>query len=396
MKKRGLFLGGAHSQVPILEEAKRRGHYVITCDYLPDNPGHKIADEYHNVSTTDIPGVIALAQRVKPDYIMAYASDVAAMTAAVVSEKLGLKYNSVESVRLLSEKNAFRALQKRLGLNVPSFATLGPKEGAEALQDWGNYPCIVKPTDSAGSKGVVRVDCSKEFDQAISHARSFSRSGNVIVEEFIDNLVADLHGDGFVQDSKLVFLHLGDHVYSTGNNPFNPMGTIWPSRANKEYISEISNLVDTIIRTSGFENGAINVEARVSSKGRAYVMEIGARCGGHFVPQAIYHSCGFNIVSAIMDNVDGMRVTSLAKQSNVSAYYAINSKKSGVLKQIAFDSIIQDMVIEKHEYLTSCDRVNSFDNGSAALGIVILKNDSFKRIDDFYQNADKYIKVLVS
>lgn len=395
MGKRGLFLGGAHSQVPILEEAKRRGHYVITCDYLPDNPGHKISDEYHNVSTTDILGVIALAQRVKPDYIMAYASDVAAMTAAVVSEKLGLRYNSVESVRLLSEKNAFRALQKSLGLNVPSFATLGPKEGAEALQDWGNYPCIVKPTDSAGSKGVVRVDCSKEFDQAISHARSFSRSGNVIVEEFIDNLVADLHGDGFVQDNKLVFLHLGDHVYSTGNNPFNPMGTIWPSRANKEYISEISNLVDTIIRTSGFENGAINVEARVSSRGLVYVMEIGARCGGHYVPQAIFHSSGHCIVSAIMDSIDNIEMAIFPKLGFVSAYYAINSRQSGLLKQIIIDPKISDMVIEKHKYRSLGEQVSSFDNSSSALGIVILKSDSYDRIDDFYRNADDYIRVLV-
>ena len=396
MGKRGLFLGGAHSQVPILEEAKRRGHYVITCDYLPDNPGHKIADEYHNVSTTDIPGVIALAQRVKPDYIMAYASDVAAMTAAVVSEKLGLKYNSVESVRLLSEKNAFRALQKRLGLNVPNFATLGPKEGAEALLDWEYYPCIVKPTDSAGSKGVVRVDCIKEIDQAISYARSFSKSGNVIVEEFIDNLVADLHGDGFVQDGKLVFLQLGDHVYSKGTSPFNPMGTIWPSRASEEHINEIAGLVDSIIRASGFDNGAINVEARVSSRGLIYVMEIGARCGGHYVPQAIFHSSGFSIVSAIMDSIDNIEMAISLKQGSVSAYYAINSRQSGLLKQIIIDPKISDMVIEKHEYLSLGEKVYSFNNSSAALGIVILKSENYDRIDDFYRNADDYVRVLVS
>ena len=51
-----LFLGGAYGQIPILKEAKDRGYYVITCDYLPHNPGHKLADEYHNVSTTDKEG----------------------------------------------------------------------------------------------------------------------------------------------------------------------------------------------------------------------------------------------------------------------------------------------------------------------------------------------------
>ena len=46
-KKKILFLGGAIHQIPIIKEARKRGMYVITCDYLPENPGHKFADEYH-------------------------------------------------------------------------------------------------------------------------------------------------------------------------------------------------------------------------------------------------------------------------------------------------------------------------------------------------------------
>lgn len=62
MQKRVLFLGGAYAQIPIIQEAKNRGWYIITCDYLPDNPGHKLADEYYNVSTTDFQGVLELAK----------------------------------------------------------------------------------------------------------------------------------------------------------------------------------------------------------------------------------------------------------------------------------------------------------------------------------------------
>ena len=77
-RKRILFLGAAPSQIPPIEYAKSQGHYVITCDYLPENPGHKLADESHNVSTTDIEGVLALAEKLKIDGIVAYASDPAA------------------------------------------------------------------------------------------------------------------------------------------------------------------------------------------------------------------------------------------------------------------------------------------------------------------------------
>ena len=108
-QKKILFLGGAYPQIPIIKEAKNRGWYTITCDYLPNNPGHKLADEYHNISTTDFEGILNLAKKIKPDFVVAYASDPAAPTAAYVSEKLGLPGNSFQSVQVLAEKDLFRS-----------------------------------------------------------------------------------------------------------------------------------------------------------------------------------------------------------------------------------------------------------------------------------------------
>lgn len=96
--KRILFLGGAPTQIPPIKYALEQGHYVITCDYLPENPGHKLAHEYHDVSTTDKEAVLALAKSLNIDGIVAYASDPAAPTAAYVSENLGLPGNPYESV----------------------------------------------------------------------------------------------------------------------------------------------------------------------------------------------------------------------------------------------------------------------------------------------------------
>lgn len=80
MQKKILFLGGSLFQIPPIKYAKEQGHYVITCDYLPDNPGHKFAHEFHNVSTTDKDAILKLAKELKVDGIVAYASDPAAPT----------------------------------------------------------------------------------------------------------------------------------------------------------------------------------------------------------------------------------------------------------------------------------------------------------------------------
>ena len=72
MVKKILILAGSYYQIPLIERAKERGLYFITCDYLPENSGHRLADEYHNVSTTDLDGVTALARdlRVGRDRLM--------------------------------------------------------------------------------------------------------------------------------------------------------------------------------------------------------------------------------------------------------------------------------------------------------------------------------------
>ena len=94
--KKLLMLGGAMQQIPAIKQAREMGHYVITCDYEPTNPGHKYANEYYNVSTTDLKGVLNLAKELDIDGIVAYASDPAAPTAAYVAEKLGLPGNPYE------------------------------------------------------------------------------------------------------------------------------------------------------------------------------------------------------------------------------------------------------------------------------------------------------------
>ncbi len=136
-KKKMLFLGGIMQQIPAIKRAQELGYHVVTCDYLPNNPGHEYADEYHNVSTTDLEGVLSLAKKLKIDGIVAYASDPAAPTAAYVAEKLGLPGNPYESVKLLTEKDLFRDFLQRHGFNSP--AARGYTTYEAALADIGRF-----------------------------------------------------------------------------------------------------------------------------------------------------------------------------------------------------------------------------------------------------------------
>lgn len=392
MQKRVLFLGGAYAQIPIIQEAKNRGWYIITCDYLPDNPGHKLADEYYNVSTTDFQGVLELAKQVKPDFVIAYASDPAAPTAAYVSEQLGLPGNAYKSVQLLSEKDLFRNFLLENGFNTPrSISIIDDNDISKA--NLLNFPIIVKPTDSSGSKGVTKVDSSSEIKKAVDYALSFSRNKRAIAEEFIDNSLGDIHGDGFVIDGKLAFSYLGDHIYNSKSNIFNPCGTTWPSKISEKKISQLEQDVDKLIQVSGFSNGPINIEARINKVGKAFIMEIGPRSGGHFVPQAIKYGTGFDMVKAILDSLTSRKIIVTNNNNHSSAYYALHSDDEGVLKSIVFKKELKPYIKEFHQYIHPGEKVYSFQGANAAIGVLLLLFSSQEEMDYYIDNMNKFVEI---
>lgn len=150
--KKLLMLGGSLYQTYAIKEAKRLGYYVISCDYLPSNPGHRYSDEYHNVSTTDKEAVLQLAKSLNVDGIVAYASDPAAPTAAYVCEQLGLPTSPFKSVEILSNKDLFRDFLQNNGFNCPKAMGFTSYEEALAHIDEFRLPVMVKPVDSSGSK----------------------------------------------------------------------------------------------------------------------------------------------------------------------------------------------------------------------------------------------------
>ncbi len=146
-------LGGAFSQIPAIQYAKNAGYYVITCDYLPGNPGHALSDEYHNVSTTDKEKVLQLAEKLKIDGIVAYASDPSAPSAAYVSDALRLPGASFHAVQTLAEKDLFRDFLRKNSFSSPKHLNISADASWDDVESL-KFPVYVKPVDCSGSKGI--------------------------------------------------------------------------------------------------------------------------------------------------------------------------------------------------------------------------------------------------
>ena len=393
--KKLLILGAMEMHVPLILRAKELGFYVITCDYIPENPGHKLADEAYFDSTTDLDAVLKLAERLKVDGIMTYNSDPAAPTAAYVAEKLGLPGNPYEAVKIMSEKNLFRDFLCKNGLNVPKFGNFSDADDVVKHLDEFSLPVIIKPVDSSGSKGVTVVYDKVNVKEAVEAALSKSRCKKFIVEEYIEPVGRQLHGDGFIEDGKVAFLYLGDHHFDSTINNLVPYSTTYPTEHSKEVVDECRNQIQQFISKVDFKNGGFNVELRVSKKdGKVYIIDIGARNGGNFTPKVIEYGSGFNFMDRAIKLALGVPLSDLKmndKIFNFVSYLILHSPRDGVLNNCTLSEELEKRVLEKHIYVKPGDKIESFLGANAALGVLIMHYESREVMNRIVDNfSDLY------
>ena len=281
-QKKLLLLGGLRYLLPVIEAAHKLGYYVITCDYIPGNIAHKYSDEYHNVSIIDKEAVLALARELEIDGIMSFAVDPGVVTAAYVQDQMGLPGNPYESVKILQNKDRFRRFLSEHGFNVPWAFSFSSVEDTLLKSGEFTYPLIVKPTDSAGSKGVTRVDRAEDLEDAVKYALKHSISERVIVEEFIEKEGCSSDTDCFSVDGELKFVSFSAQRFDEkAANPYTPSAYSWPSTMTKEQEAELTSELQRVLHLLGMRTSIYNVETRIGKNGKTYIMEVSPRGGGN-------------------------------------------------------------------------------------------------------------------
>ena len=397
--KRVLMLGGSIYQTYAIKEAVKMGHYVITCDYLPDNPGHKYAHEYYNVSTTDKEAVLELAKKLEVDGIVAYASDPAAPTAAYVCEKLGLPTSPYKSVEILSKKHLFRQYLTEHGFNVPKAKSYKTYEDAEKDMGTFHLPVMVKPVDSSGSKGINKMTDKSQLRTFVEDALSYSRDKIFLIEEFIVKNGPQISGDAFSVDGELVFHCLGNEFYSTKvDKDFAPLGECWPTIMPTEVIDMLVEDLQRLITSLDMKSNAYNVEAIYGEDGKVYILELGARSGGSLIPQVTALATGVDMVPYVIKAALGEDCSDL-KMAPVNGFwsnYMAHANETGKYAGIEYEENFEKNHLV--DYVTDTkigDSVHKYRDAQDCVGELLLKYDSAEQMNDIIENMDKYVTIKV-
>ena len=402
--KKLLMLGGSLYQTFAIKEAKRLGYYVITADYLPSNPGHKYANEYHNISTTDKEAVLKLAKKLEVDGVVAYASDPAAPTAAYVCEQLGLPTSPYKSVEILSNKDLFRQFLQENGFNCPKAMGFTTYEDALSHIDEFSFPVMVKPVDSSGSKGINKMTDKSQLKAFVEDALHYSRGKRFLIEEFIVKKGHQISGDAFSVDGKLVFHCLGNEFYDPNcDKDFAPLGECWPFQMDHKYIEDLEEQLQRAMSLLDMKSNAYNVEAIVGEDDQVYLLELGARSGGSLIPQVTECATGVNMVTWVIQAAAGdpidLSILEGRKEMPIKGYwsnYMVHSDKTGKFQTISFDPEFEkNHLVDFVNDLKVGDEVHRFRDAQDCIGEFILKYESMDQMFEVIKNIENYINVEV-
>lgn len=395
-----LLLGGSRYLLPVIKSAHDLGLHVITCDYLPDNIAHKYSDEYVNVSIIDKEEVLEAAQKLKIDGIMSFATDPGVVTAAYVAEKLGLPYvGSYESVSILQDKGRFRRFLTEHNFNVPHAKSYKKIEDALYDIDFFTWPVIVKPVDSAGSKGVTRVDDKNELRKAIEYALVFSHCDKFIIEDFIEKKGCSSDTDSFSIDGKLVATTFSSQRFDLeADNPYAPVAYSWPSTFSKENEAELASEIQRLLTLLNMKSSIYNIETREGIDGKAYIMEVSPRGGGNRLAEMIRYASGVDMIKAAVQAAVGLPIDNVEqpKYDGCWAEYVLHSKVDGKFKELWIEpDFATNNVVEVDLWINQGDEIHSFTAANFAIGTVVMKFASQEELESKLNAMERFIKVIM-
>ena len=391
--KKVLIIGASILQLPAIRKAKELGYYVGVADYNPNAIGVAEADEYFNVSTIDIDGVVRVAQVFRPDGIMTLATDMPMRAVARACEVCGLPGISFETAIKATDKGEMIRAFEAAGVEHPWYCIVPDHSSLEDMLKEVCYPCIMKPTDNAGSRGVVLCHSREELEEEYDYSRHESRGGAVIIEEYLKG--PEFSIEVMVIDGEPHVLQVTDKL-TTGAPHFVEMGHSQPTRQSKENSEKIRDLACRAVKAVGINVGPAHVEMILTKDGPKMV-ELGARMGGdcittHLVPL----STGIDMVGCTIKLACGENIDIEPKFSKGAAIRYFDAH-NGIIKSI--DGVEEAKKIPGVQEISMVhsvgETIGEIDSSTDRVGFVIAQAETVEDAVDKCETAMKTIHIKV-
>ena len=298
--KKLLILAGAAVHSKVVRAAKELGIYTIVADYLlPENsPAKQIADEYLMNNIYDIDELAEYIRQHNIDGVLGFCIDPTQRPAQQIAEKAGVPaFGSWEQVMALTDKTVFKKLCTDSGVDI----ILSYTED-DIARDTIEYPVLVKPVDSRGSRGAKQCFSATELLAAIPEAKKESSNGGCVIEKYMTpDINQDLTISYLVKNGEPILVSLGDRHSGRPEDNLDRqlVCTIQPSRFLNEYLATSDERIKNMIRRLGIKNAPVFFQGYWDGE-TVRLYDPGLRYPGNEYEQILAKATGVNLMKDII------------------------------------------------------------------------------------------------
>ena len=305
------------------------------------------------------------------------AEEEAVLLAAHAAQALDLLHNSVDAVTATRDKFRLRTVLTAAGFPQPIFKLLVDAKDLRNLDPVG-FPCIVKPTNLAASRGVIRANDVSQLKAAFARisdilAGSMVDTPAILVEEYLSGEEVAL--DGLMDQGELHLLALFDKPDPLTGPYFPETIYITPSRKSSTECALIEQTVLDAAVALGLFNGPIHAELRIN-EGQIYLLEIAARSIGGRCGSSLRFAGGFSLERLILSHAIGEKGPGYQREQCAVGVMMIPVLKGGILRAVQGLDVARGVadVEAVHITIPLGQRVTPLPEGRHYLGFIFARS----------------------
>ncbi len=394
--KKFMILAGGNDQAALIKELKY--HFngdveIILLDMSSNVKAKSCADKFLQISTMDRDAVLKSAKEENIDYILTACGDQPLSTMAYVSAKMGLPcYLSEDDVLNLTNKIYMKRKMVENDIPTSKFQIIENIDDKINLDEF-EWPIIVKPVDSNGSKGVKKVERKEDFRTLLKEALSFSLSRNAIVEEFKagEELSVDVYVEG--STAKILLVTTSKKIRENKDS-FTILQSEYPPRIHFSE-TRILEIVQKIVNTFNLHDTPLLVQM-ITNGVDYYVVEFSARMGGGSKYHLINVLTGVNIMSVYVDMVLGKHPSVTPNKNWNNALMCYLYCTPGIFMKLScFDDMCNKGIM--HSYFTykmpNSEIKKSTTSSDRVAGFLVVGNSRVE-VENKLRLINETVKVL--
>ncbi len=265
--KKLLIIGGAFQHCKLVEAAKELGVITYVTDYLPIEkaPAKQIADKYYMYNITDIDKIVKLCQEEEIDGVISTSLDACQKPYQQICERLSKPcFGTKEQFEKLTDKSLFKQICCANGVDVIPEYSEDCFNNEESCKKEVEFPVLVKPAESRGSRGQSICNSLEETKKAIRHAKQVSENGQVVIEKYMgqenDFSMTILMINGKACPIRTVDRFLGKHEDKLDKLA---VGSASPSVFTELYMRNVHDKVEKLYLNMGIKNAPVFMQGFV-------------------------------------------------------------------------------------------------------------------------------------